>query len=104
LRISGNNLKNTKLVYKQVFQSEKVTVYGVGLLDSKKGENHFLPIIGEEHIAAMPYEIIIQNKTASLLHVRFRIALYYHNLTMGTFIKIMSTPSYIEETFKSLCK
>jgi len=104
LRISGNNLKNTKLVYKQVFQSKKAAVYGVRLLNSKKGENHFLPIIGEEHIAAMPYEIIIQNNTASMLHGRFRIALCWPDLEMGIFMKIMSTPGYIEETFKSLCK
>jgi len=105
--IEGNlikNLKTTKLVYKEVFQSEKAAVYGVSLIDLKAGENHFLPIIGEEHIAAMPFEIVIQNNTVSMLHGRYRIALFWPDLTMGTFMKIMSTPSYIEETFKSLCK
>jgi hypothetical protein len=70
----------------------------------KTGEGHFLPIIGEEHIAAMPYEIILQDKQATMLHGRFRIALHWPDLTMGTFMKIMSTPGDIESTLKALCQ
>jgi hypothetical protein len=108
VRIIESNLNsgkgNTKLIYKQVFKTEKVAVFGVGLLDSKTGEEHFLPIIGEEHIAAMPYEIILQDKQATMLHGRFRIALHWPDLTMGTFMKIMSTPGDIESTLKALCQ
>jgi len=95
---------NTKLVYKLKFSSSKVAVFGIALLDKEKGENVFLPIIGESHLAAMPYEIILQNKTATILHGRYRIALHWPELTMGTFMKIMSTPGDIEDTMKGLCK
>lgn len=108
VRIIESNLNagkgNTKFIYKQVFKTEKVAVFGVGLLDYKTGEEHFLPIIGEEHIAAMPYEIILQDKQATMLHGRYRIALHWPDLTMGTFMKIMSTPGDIEATLKALCQ
>lgn len=108
VRIIETNLNagkgNTKFIFKEVFKTEKVAVFGVGLLDSKTGEGHFLPIIGEEHIAAMPYEIILQDKQATMLHGRFRIALHWPDLTMGTFMKIMSTPGDIESTLKDLCQ
>jgi uncharacterized protein (DUF302 family) len=93
---------NTKLVYSLNFVSDKVAVFGVGLLDAATGEGNFLPIIGEDHLAAMPYEIILQNKTATMLHGRFRIALFWPGLSMGTFMKIMSTPGNIEDTLQGL--
>ncbi|MFD1315058.1 hypothetical protein [Namhaeicola litoreus] len=106
-RISSNLAKekgNTKMVYKMIFSSEKVAVFGVGLHDKEKGESHFLPIIGEDHLAAMPYEIILQDKQATMLHGRYRIALHWPDLTMGTFMKIMSTPGDIEDMLEDLCE
>jgi len=88
---------NTNLVYEQVFADEKVAVFGVGLMDAEEGEGHFLPIIGEDQIAAMPYEIILQGKEVSMLHGKYRFALYWPELTMGTFMKIMSTPGDVED-------
>ncbi len=95
---------NTKLVYKLKYESKKVCVFGIGLMDKDTGEGHFLPIIGDDHIAAMPYEIILQGKTATMLHGRYRIALHWPELTMGTFMKIMSTPGDIEDTLEALCQ
>jgi hypothetical protein len=106
--IIENNLKenvgNTKMVYKLVYPSEKVAVFGIGLLNKDDGEAHFLPIIGEAHAAALPYEIILQDKQATILKGKYRIALHWPDLTMGTFIKIMSTPGDIEDTLEALCQ
>jgi len=103
-----NNLKsgkgNTKQVYKLVFKSKKTAVIGVGLKSKEDGESHFLPKIGESHAAAMPYEIILQDTKATMLHGKYRIALHWPDLTMGTFMKIMSTPGDIEDTLEELCK
>lgn len=95
---------NTKLVYKLKFAADKVAVYGVGLLDKEDGEGYFLPIIGEDQIAAMPYELILQGNTATMLHGRYRLAVSWPELTMVTFSKIMSTPGNIEDTLEGLCK
>jgi hypothetical protein len=108
LKTIENNLKAKKgqtiQVYKIVYPNQKVAVFGIGLQNKEDGEAHFLPIIGEEHLAAMPYEIILQDKTVTMLHGKYRLALHWPELTMGTFMKIMSTPGDIEDTLKLICK
>ena len=108
LKIIENNLKankgNTKLVYKLVYKAKKVAVFGVGLYHKEDGEPNFLPIIGEDHVAALPYEIILQGTEVTMLHGKYRIALHWPELTMGTFMKIMSTPGDIKDMLKDLCE
>ncbi len=106
LKTIQNNLEtgkaNTKKVYELVYSDKKVAVFGVGLLNPDDGESKFLPVIGDDHVAAMPYEIILQGNEASILPGRFRIALHWPDLTMGTFMKIMSTPGDIKNTLQQL--
>ncbi len=97
-----DNLGSTYKVYELINQEKRIAVFGVGLINSDEGEAKFLPIIGEDNIAAMPYEIILQGNKASMLHGRFRLALHWPELTMGTFTKIMSTPGKIEDFMKDL--
>ncbi len=108
LKVIENNLKakkgQTVEVYKIVYKNEKVAVFGIGLQSKENGESVFLPKIGEAHVAALPYEIILQGKKATMLHGKYRIALHWPELTMGTFMKIMSTPGDIEDTLEGLCK
>ncbi len=79
-----------------------IAVFGVGLPDKEEGEAHFLPIIGESHVAAMPYEIILQKNVVTMLHGRYRFALHWPELTMGTFMKIKSSPGDVEDAMKTL--
>jgi len=99
--LSEFNGKTAK-VYEIVDEDAKIAVFGIALVDVELGEAHFLPIIGESHIAAMPYEIIVEDKMATMLHGRFRFALHWPELTMGTFTKIMSSPGDVEDAMKSL--
>jgi uncharacterized protein (DUF302 family) len=93
---------NTVKVFEQVFEGKEIAVFGIGLLDGETGEPHFLPIIGEDHIANMPYEIILQGKEATALPGKYRLALYWPELTMGTFMKINSTPGEIEDMLEKI--
>ncbi|PLW95775.1 MAG: hypothetical protein C0591_10395 [Marinilabiliales bacterium] len=106
LEIIRKNLEkkkgNTYKVYEQVFLNKKIAVFGVALWDDETGEAHFLETVGEGHIANLPYEIILQDKTATMLAGKYRIALYWPELTMGTFMKIKSTPGEIEDTMEGL--
>jgi len=95
---------NTQKVYELIYPDKKVAVFGVGLLNPDDGEPKFLPIIGEENIAAMPYELILQGNTATILPGKYRLALSWPELTMGTFMKIMSTPGDIKDTMEGLTK
>lgn len=93
---------HTKLVYKQSFKSLKKAVYGIALLDKEEGEAYFLPIVGEKHFTAMPYEIVVEGNEVTMLHGKFRFAMYWPSLTMGTFTKIMSTPGDVEDALEAL--
>lgn len=91
---------DTQLVYR--LSSNNVAVFGVGLLDKAIGESHFLPVIGDKHIAALPYEIFIIDNKAYILHGRFRFAFYWPDLKMSTFMKIVSTPGNVKNQLKGL--
>jgi len=84
--------------------SKKIAVFGVALYDVDKGEGDFLPTIGESHIAAMPYDIILYGNRVTMLHGKYRFALYWPELTMHTFMKIMSTPKNVERFMEDLTK
>jgi len=95
---------STQLVYSLKFSDQKIAVFGIGFQDEEKGEKQFLPIIGENHLAALPYEIILEGKNATMLHGRYRLALHWPELTMGTFMKIRSTPGDYKDAFQALCE
>ncbi len=92
----------TVKVYRLKFEKSKIAIYGVGLLDKEKGEAKFLPKIGTRHVAALPYEILLLDNKAIMLHGKYRLALHWPELTMGQFMKIVSTPGDIEDMLKAL--
>jgi len=104
LKIIQANLTAGKGSTRQVYKltAPNVAVFGVGLSDQAIGEAHFLPIIGEKHIAALPYEIFLIDNKAYILHGRFRFAFYWPDLKMGTFMKIVSTPGDVKNQLKGL--
>ncbi len=93
---------HTRKVYQLVFPEKKVAVFGVAMLDPETGEADYLPVIGVSHLAALPYEIILQGNKATALAGKYRIALFWPELGMGTFMKIIKTPGNIEDTLEKL--
>lgn len=95
---------NLKMVYKVSIPGKDLTLYGFGL-SGENGESQFMPIIdggSPKHTAFLPYEVLVMGDEVHILHGRFRIALAFPDLTMGTFSKIMSTPGAIEELLEQL--
>jgi hypothetical protein len=93
-----------KLVYKHDVPETKLTLYGFAL-EGETGEGNFMPKIdigSPKHTAFLPYEFLVMDNEVHMLHGRFRIALSFPDLTMGTFTKIMSTPGDIEDLLKQL--
>jgi hypothetical protein len=93
---------NTKRVYSLKYDKSQKAVYGVALLDKEEGEAHFLGKIGTKHFTAMPYEIVVEGNKVTMLHGKFRFAMYWPELTMGQFTKIMSTPGNVEDILEGL--
>ena len=93
-----------KLVYKHDVPGTKLTLYGFAL-SGEDGEGNFMPKIDlgmPKHTAFLPYELLVMDNEVHMLHGRFRIALSFPDLTMGTFTKIMSSPGDIEDLLKQL--
>ena len=86
---------------------KEVKLYGIAL-KGETGEGQFVQIIDiaqQKHVTFLPYEfLVVVGKEVRMLHGRFRIALSFPELTMGTFTKIMSTPGEIEDLLSSLTK
>ncbi len=86
-----------KKVYQIDYPAKHLTLFGIGLL-GEKGEKLFLPKIdiqNPKHITFLPYELLVMENKVVMLHGRYRIALSFPDLSMGTFMKIVSTPGYI---------
>ncbi len=95
-------ITNLELVYSIEIPEKKLKLYGIGL-SGETGEEHFLPLIDiskPKHTAFLPYEILVKDNIVHMLHGKYRIALSFPDLSMGTFMEIMSTPGDLEELMK----
>jgi hypothetical protein len=91
-------------VYRLDFPGNKLTLFG-GALFGVDGESKFIPKIDKKdprHISFMPYEFLVMKDAVVMLHGRFRIALSFPDLSMGTFMKIVSTPGNIADYFRDI--
>ncbi|HSA78388.1 MAG TPA: hypothetical protein VLG72_05970, partial [Nitrospirota bacterium] len=90
-------------VYRGDVPGKKESVIGVAIADGNGADAAIMKVIdlGElKHTPHLPYEIVVANGTVYMLHGKFRIALDFPDLTMGTFMKISGAPSAIEEKLK----
>lgn len=88
----------TAKVYEIIMPDKKIAVFGVALNDPKEGEGWWVKSAGSDNIAALPYEIYVVNNKASHLFARFRIALGWPEVGMGTFMRIVEAPGIIHDT------
>ena len=92
------------LVYAVKFEEQKMALFGIALT-GEAGEKTFLPVIDFAQPRAtpfLPYELLVLEDRAVMLHGKYRIALSFPDLSMGTFMKIVSTPGKIAATMRSL--
>ena len=88
----ADKTNNTAKVYEIIMPDKKLAVFGVALNDPKRGEGWWVKRIGADHIAAMPYEMYIVGNKVYALYGRFRTALAWPDLGMGTFMSISDMP------------
>ncbi|MDF1547898.1 MAG: hypothetical protein P1P88_08740 [Bacteroidales bacterium] len=94
----------TYKVYELVFNKRKIALFGIGLYDLRKGEANFLDKLGKSHLAALPYELILIENKATILHGKYRFPLYWSDLSMSEYRKIYKTPRDIEETMRAITR
>lgn len=94
----ADGVGKTAKVYEIVMPDKNVAVFGVALNDPREGEGAWVKVIGPDNLAALPYEIYVVNNRVSHLFGRFRIALGWPDVGMGTFMRIVETPGIIRDT------
>ncbi len=90
----AKGVAQTAKVYEIVAADKKLAVIGFAQNNAEKGEGWWVNKIGADHIAAMPWEIIIVDGHVHSLQGRFRTALAWPTLTMGQFMGISMHPEY----------
>lgn len=102
----ASGISDLTKVYEVVVPDQEIKLYGIGL-SGKDGEGKFMPkidIANPKHTAFLPYEILVLENKVHMLHGRYRIALSFPDLSMGQFMKIVSTPGDIEDLMEKACK
>ena len=94
-------------VYRVDVPGKQESVIGVAISEGEGADVAIMKVIdvGElKHTPHLPYELLVSDGKVYMLHGKFRIALDFPDLTMGTFMKISGAPSAIEEKMKVLAK
>ena len=102
-------------VYRIDIPGKQQTVFGVGMKMTNEEEKDIdstfqMSIVdfeGCKKRAYFPYEVLVDGKNVEALHMRFRMALHFPNLSMTGkhgFTKLMSSPGATEDALENLVK
>jgi len=94
-------------VYRIDIPGKNETVFGVALTQKGGSDEVVMNKIDKaelKHTAYLCYEMVISENTAYALHGRFRIAVSFPDLSMGSFTKIMSAPGDIKDALKAVAE
>ena len=104
-------------VYRIDIPGKDQTVFGVGMKAVTDDEAqvdidqaHQMAIVdfeGHSKIAYFPYEILVNGKQVEALHMRFRMAVHFPDLSMmgkHGFTKLMASPGATEDALENLVK
>ena len=93
----------TAKVYRVDVPGKKQTVFGVAIGGAPAGDEHVMKLIdkaGTKQTAHLPYELLVSGGNVYALHAKFRIAVNFPDLDMGTFMHINDAPGAIESSLK----
>ncbi len=94
---AAKGVGKTAKVFEIVVADKKIAVVGFSQNDTEKGEAWWVNKIGVDHIAALPWEVYIVDKTVYALAGRYRTALAWPSLTMGQFMGIVQHPDNVRQ-------
>ncbi len=100
-------------VYRIDIPGKQQTVFGVGMKmsieDEKNMDSAFqmnvVDFEGCKKRAYFPYEVLVDGNNVEALHMRFRMAMHFPNLSMmgkHGFMKMMSSPGAIEDALEDM--
>lgn len=93
----------TAKVYRVDVPGADETLFGVALTQGEGADESVMAITDSgdlKHSAHLPYDVLVSGGKVYALHGKFRIALSFPDLAMGTFMKISKAPDAIGEALK----
>lgn len=114
LKVVEDNLAKavggTALVYKLAIPGTEQVLFGVSraqVEDKRANDRHILADTVDQDAELkttpyLPYQMLVVGDEVLALHMRFRMAVYHPDLTMGTFGKLMSSPGAIEDLLRKV--
>ncbi len=102
-------------VYRIDLPGKQQTVFGVGMKATGQSDDeidideaHQLSIVdfeGYSKVAYFPYELLVNGNEVEALHMRFRMAVHFPDLSMmgeHGFTKLMSSPGATEDALEAM--
>ncbi len=103
----SKNSGSVEKLYKVQIPGKDEVVYGVAIKEGSGSDKRIIENCDKEdlkHTCYMPYEILVLNNKIYAMQGKFRIALNFPDLSMGTFMKISTAPGAIEKALKKVAK
>jgi len=103
-RLAAGTAGATK-VYRIDIPGKEETLFGVAIGTGEGADKSVMSATdtGElKHTAHLPYELLVTGNKAIALPGKFRIAVSFPDLSMGTFMKISSAPGAIKDTLDAV--
>jgi len=97
----------TGMVYRVDLPGGKATLFGVSFGSGVAADKSVMGYVDGgklRHTAHLPYEVLVEDGKVYALHGKFRIAIAFPELTMGTFMKISDVPGTITETLEVIAR
>ena len=85
----------------------KATLFGVSFASGTAADKAVMGHVDGgklRHTAHLPYELLVEDGKVYALAGKFRIAIAFPELTMGTFMKISDVPGAISDTLEGVAK
>ena len=108
--VENGFMKNTNLVeklYSVVIPGKDEVVFGVAIKDGSGADERILATCDKKelkHTCYLPYEILVSGNKIYAMEGKFRIAISFPDLSMGTFMKISTAPGAITKALKKVAK
>lgn len=102
-----SNGAGVKKVYRIDIPGKDESVFGVAITTGEGADQTMMQAIDKDtkrHTAHLPYEVLVSNGKAYILHGKFRIAQSFPDLGMGSFMSISGAPDAIENTIGAAIK
>lgn len=99
----AKGLSNTSQAYELVLPDSKQAVFGVAMNNKENGDAVIIGKIGvQDRIAGFPYEMFVLGNKVYALYGRYRLALAFPDLSMGSFMRIVYVPEDIRQTLQAV--